>query len=485
MFFSDFFGVERDTIETYGAFDISLVADVPLFIDPFLIFNSKKQDYRDLHEAIIRYVLYVHDKVEAGEMTDGLARALLYFPEIKQNWFGYSAFGNEGHGLGREFAEGLRRNIRHVKPEDASAGIHVHLEKLCLIEGGVGRDSISDFTTNLIVHFLASFTEKFAKAHLAPEDCKTVAIAKARFNYETESWEADTYCLPWLGDDFVLLTPTDVLTKDENWLNRPELIESLPHIVQAADNEELRAKLSNYLQRRIGDHGRRKKLKQSEIRRIHADAVREHPEIVDHYIAQKEATGDEAKKVAHDRVDQGRSLYVLAADALAQMLGMVGFYGEPANTYDSTMARVHYFKDVIENKGGHRVFYVKGQPIKKEVDAQIVFRFTWFGTRHDVTTEANDGRGPVDYKVSNGAADKSLVEFKLARNTQLERNLKKQTAIYQKASNARRAIIVILFFTGPEERKVQRILKRMGIDNCPHVVLVDARKDNKPSGSKA
>jgi hypothetical protein len=149
------------------------------------------------------------------------------------------------------------------------------------------------------------------------------------------------------------------------------------------------------------------------------------------------------------------------------------------------MARVQFFKDVIENKGGHRVFYVKGQPIKKEADAQILFRFTWFGTRYDVSAEANDGRGPVDYKVSMGAADKSLVEFKLARNTQLERNLKKQTGIYKKASDAKRAISAILFFTLAEERKVHRILKKLGIENSPDVVLIDARKDNKPSGSKA
>jgi Fe-S cluster assembly scaffold protein SufB len=100
-----------------------------------------------------------------------------------------------------------------------------------------------------------------------------------------------------LEDDFVLLTPMDILTKDQTWLNRPELIDTLPQIVQAAENDELRAKLNNYLQRRIGDHDRRRRLKQTEIRQIHADAVREHPEIVDHYIAQKEETGDEAKKV--------------------------------------------------------------------------------------------------------------------------------------------------------------------------------------------
>ena len=37
VYFSDHFGVDPDTIEAYGAFNISLVADLPLFIDPFLL----------------------------------------------------------------------------------------------------------------------------------------------------------------------------------------------------------------------------------------------------------------------------------------------------------------------------------------------------------------------------------------------------------------------------------------------------------------
>ena len=40
VYFSDFFGVPEQTLEEYGAFNISIVTDLPLFIDPFLLFNS-------------------------------------------------------------------------------------------------------------------------------------------------------------------------------------------------------------------------------------------------------------------------------------------------------------------------------------------------------------------------------------------------------------------------------------------------------------
>ena len=41
------------------------------------------------------------------------------------------------------------------------------------------------------------------------------------------------------------------------------------------------------------------------------------------------------------------------------------------------------------------------------------------------------GRGAVDFKISRGSKDKTLVEFKLAKNTQLKRNLKNQVKIYE------------------------------------------------------
>ena len=75
-------------------------------------------------------------------------------------------------------------------------------------------------------------------------------------------------------------------------------------------------------------------------------------------------------------------------------------------------------------------------------------------TESDVTREANDGRGPVDFKVSRGSKDKTLVEFKLAKNSHLQKNLQYQAEIYQKASDADRAITVIdLFHCGGKKAR--------------------------------
>jgi hypothetical protein len=76
-----------------------------------------------------------------------------------------------------------------------------------------------------------------------------------------------------------------------------------------------------------------------------------------------------------------------------------------------------------------------------------MFRLTWIASSSDVSSEVNDGRGPVDFKISRGSLDKSLVEFKLASNTNLARNLEKQVEIHKAASDASHALKVILYFT--------------------------------------
>ena len=40
VYFGDVFEVSKKDMDDYGAFNISLVNDLPLFIDPFLLFNS-------------------------------------------------------------------------------------------------------------------------------------------------------------------------------------------------------------------------------------------------------------------------------------------------------------------------------------------------------------------------------------------------------------------------------------------------------------
>ena len=61
IYFSDYFGVDEDIIVTYGAVNISLINDMPLFVDPFLLFNSEKEAYQKIHSEIITYLLFLQE----------------------------------------------------------------------------------------------------------------------------------------------------------------------------------------------------------------------------------------------------------------------------------------------------------------------------------------------------------------------------------------------------------------------------------------
>src|SRR5215213_8599843 len=113
-YFSDFFEVSTKTIEEYGAFNISLVADLPLFIDPFLLFNSHKEEYRKLHDNIINYLMFLRDKSGDPRIDPGLIKSWYRFPEVKQNWLGFSATSNKGSGLGHKFAAALHNNLQKI-----------------------------------------------------------------------------------------------------------------------------------------------------------------------------------------------------------------------------------------------------------------------------------------------------------------------------------------------------------------------------------
>ncbi len=86
---------------------------------------------------------------------------------------------------------------------------------------------------------------------------------------------------------------------------------------------------------------------------------------------------------------------------------------------------------------------------------------------------------------NSSAHDKSLVEFKLASNTGLERNLAKQVEIYKKANQTKNALTAIVFFSLQERKRVRAVLERLKLEEDPDILLIDARRDNKVSGSKA
>ncbi|MFF8269271.1 hypothetical protein ACF059_18040 [Streptomyces sp. NPDC016562] len=483
VFFSDHFGVTRGRIEEYGALDICLISDLPLFIDPFLLFHSEKEEYRTLHEGILNYMAFLRDKSTEGKLAPGLLESWFYFKEVKQNWLGFTVLGNGGRALGASFARSLNQGLAEVFQnfghETVTEGSHP--EKICLITGGVGRDSISDFTTNLIKGYLLDYTQRFTLDNVEPELRKPFRVRRVRFNYETETWEDGEYVLPRLRDDFILLTPKDILTRDDTWINRRDLVKDFHELPLAVSNIQLREQVSNYFYRHLSKKPKRKEIDEAAIA-----TIRQFPELVDYYIKLKEDSGDIAVNSSALKVEDLVSTFIEGLDdVISDLQSKIRFYEKLPDSRAECLARVNAFKRYVEHQDGYRLINRRGRGFSQESEIQLFFGLIWYGTAFDVNREVNNGRGPVDYKISSGSTDKTLIEFKLASNSHLKRNLEHQVAIYEQANDAANSIKVIISYTEAHEMKARRILSDLGLSDRDDVILIDARSDNKPSASTA
>lgn len=483
VYFSDWFDVAPELLEEYGAFNISLINDLPLFIDPFLLFTSENPKYRRLHDDVIEYLRFLRDQAVAGTVDRGLLHSWYMFPEVKQLWLGFSLRGNSGSGLGADFAKALHDNLNVIFKNFGSEQIThgSHLEKVCLIRNGVGRDNISDFTANLIKKYLLEYTQTFARQHIATGLRKTVAVPNVQFDYEAQVWCSGKFDLPYALDDYVILSPRDLLTKDENWINRHDMFDRFEQIVAASPDNQLRSQVNRYLARQLT-----RKSTTKERTRAYDSLLRQYPALIEWYIRWKEDHGDQAVHDSLLKVSESEEQFITQFGSLIQKLeAETEFYKHGIDTLEECRARIRFLKAEIENNGAYRLFYHKGQPIQRESDLQILYRLTWFATPSDFNSEVNNGRGPVDFTISRGSKDKTLVEFKLAKNSKLKQNLESQVKIYEDANRTRKSLKVIFYFNDDERQKVQRVLKELKLEGDNSVTLIDCRRDNKPSASNA
>jgi hypothetical protein len=469
-------------LESYGALNVSLVSDLPLFIDPFLLFNSKKRVYKKLHDDIIRYLEFLRDKATDGvKLDEGHIKAWYKFSEVKQNCLGFAQVGSAGLGLGSDFAHALYVNLGKLFGDFGAEKIThgSHLEKLCLISEGVGRDKISDFTTNLIKEYLLEYTEAFAKKYIDRKYKKRLRVTRVKFNYKTESWMERTYTLPVYRGDYILLTPKALLTMDETWINKTDLVESFSDVPMAIENTTLRAQVDNYFRSRLP----KKNVKKRDEKNAAIATILEFPELIDYYIRLKEMRGDKAVGISSNKVKYCEEVFIQNVHGFLEAISKIVPAISEKDAFNQAVERLNFLKHVIENNDGYRLFYRNGKNIAQEKYLHILFKLLWFGTSFSVDSEVNNGRGPVDFKISKGELSKALVEFKLASNSHLKMNLAKQVEVYKKANRTEWGIKVIVYFSKDQQRDVEKILADLRLTDRKEVILIDARKDNKESAS--
>ncbi|MBR0236205.1 MAG: hypothetical protein IJQ37_07100 [Clostridia bacterium] len=499
MYFSEAFNVDREIINRYGTIDISLICDTPLFIDPMLIFNSKKPAYKKLHDSIIRYLHFLAKKSSTTTLSVGDIKNYYTFKEVKENWLGFSLSGNRGLALGKDFAKFFSEKIAFAL-DTHNISSSPHVEKVMLLYDGTGKDKLSDFTTNLIKGYLAHYTESFAKKYIDKSRCDYFYVERSFFNYETESFVSEQFYLPFIINkkgkkEYVLLTPADILREDEATINKTDLIENNLMVRNSIDNDVLRSQVENYIGIAIRNFekthtGKRQGISEKQYARIEKyafiKALEKWPELYDYYVKLKENDTENVIATARFERDRIKEQYITIVEKIVSDFKQNNYIvNEKETAIDEARERIRFFKNRIEFGGVYNYLYFNNQPIESESMLQHLFKLVWCRTTYNFDSEVNNGTGPVDFKVSLGNDNSSIVEFKLAKNTRLPRVFN-QVASYKQANNTNNSLIVIFFFNEIELKKVQSLIDEFKIKDLidRDIFLIDCRKDNKMSASK-
>lgn len=490
VYFSNVFGVKHSVVKKYGALDISLVCDNPAFVDPFLIFANPK--YKHLHDLIINYLKFLRglsSKRQGVNLTAGDFNHYYKFPEVKQVWLGYSVSGNVGRGLNKNFGYSLYKNLHKIfsKFGDEDITESSHLEKLCLIEEGIGVDKISDFTLNLIQKFILEYTHEFAKEYLDKKFLSDFAVRRVEFDFKKGIWRDARFVLPVIEQkgkkDFVLLVPRKILAKDDTWISRNDFLENDTAIFNTIPNNELRAKINKFFYDNLAIKLNKKKQPEKDYskkskRSALLKTVWQFPDVLDYYIKYKEQTKDDALKY---HVAEPESINFFS-DATKIQPKIEGKNFGRLTSFDDCVSRIVFFKRTLESNS--RDLYFKENPLQ-EKHLRVMFKNTTYGSLFDYNSEVNNGRGPIDFIISFGSQDKTGIELKLAANKKLKQNLLNQGRVYQEDSNLKHVIKVIFFFSDEELERVNKILRELNkfVDNR-EIFLIDCRKKESGSNQK-
>ena len=120
--------------------------DLPLGIDPFLLFKSRDSEYRQLHTLLI--ATFNAGVAAIREADTDEAHRLFDFPEVSAIGLGYTQGGKRGSGVGSYLA-GLIIDTLEASPALQQRGVR-HVEEMQLLSAGIGPDRVSDITANVL-----------------------------------------------------------------------------------------------------------------------------------------------------------------------------------------------------------------------------------------------------------------------------------------------------------------------------------------------
>lgn len=205
--FSQHFNLQKTQAEL-DFVDVPIDGDIALFVDPFAISQRPDRWSQECHRHIIAFFDRVLRELRAGNVTE--AREMFRFlREPNETRFGFSSGRPRGAGIGHYQSDQLVDAL--AASSAVKTGFLTSLEEAELMIEGIGRDKISDLTTNIIRSLLANYTREQCNLHNIPT--QRVPLPPY-YSPEREAWISDYFQLPVANGRPVLLVPKVIARYD-------------------------------------------------------------------------------------------------------------------------------------------------------------------------------------------------------------------------------------------------------------------------------
>lgn len=486
MRFAECFDIEKSEDGSDDWFNVLVDVDTPLFIDPFLIWEEKHGFWQGAHAHLIEFFTMVFTligeaKGDKKNVSWKQAENLLVFPEPAEFRFGVA----EGSPFGSGSSKGLQSDVLGGITAATRIGMRsiAHMETISLFQGGMGPDRIGDAVSNVLKSYFIRYTQDIARKHQIPT--KLVTVPNASWSVEQRRWKEGRVELPVTivrrksrGREREIELP--VILTPERFLRELPVAESNGFWTWswAELGAKLRADFNYDVARNV-------------TKDIKAKLARDNPEAVALYLLHLEGQPKDPYPVAEDPhllvtwYEKGKQMArrEIAAPEVETDQGFTDFVAQVVEEYRHSV-----------ESDAWRLLWTTGRGAK-ERDAQVLFRSI---VRHycrannvDLSGEADAGRGPVDFKFSQGWDARALVEIKLARNTSFWDGLAAQTPTYQWAEGVRTAFFVAIAYKEEELSKEFRAQLQQGAKIVSEqrgvlvrAVLVDATRKSSASKEK-
>ncbi|WP_091553318.1 hypothetical protein [Micromonospora pattaloongensis] len=388
--------------------------DTLLFVDPFLLFADKSEEWATAHDNVMEYFhsafeLLAKSGMRRGQLYDRVL-TLMLFPEPREFRLGYTAKSTDGAGAGK----GLAKQVVGAMGEAINRGLDdiSHFEELGILVDRFNRDRISDVICNLLKPRFISYTQRVCEELEIPTE--EVEVPHATFNEMRNRWMSERINLP--VDEKgkpVILTPKRFLRE-------------LPTL--SADNwyDHLDTSLRDDLNLRISGQVRKSDILAAARANIGTYRMwiqaqeNRHPEPYDVDLDPKlYVQWQRVAKMAAESFPQARQRVIHSETEMLAFIDEV----------------VGYVQHWVERDGGWRLFW-KDAPKQTipETNMQILFLgmvkqyCKAAGIRID--REVETGKGPVDFAFSGDGRLRVLIEMKKLTHGEFWNGLFRQTPEY-------------------------------------------------------